>query len=623
MRRALWHRLQPVCFWLFLTPLALPAPPALSPQDVLQHLNQTIAWYQRVNALQQPAAAPPQNLLLEDNVRENSKRVVQLAFTFAKTEAAALGNVANTAAPPSASPSLQQAADKADQRVKNLESQIDTLNTQIQRESGRKRITLVSQRDTLAAFLNLAKESQSAIQNMVSFASAPGGGNAASGLLGEINDLQNSDSIPAALSTTQKAAPAQSASTQPFEPQFAGLMSLLTEAVNLAQARIQLDSVLAETNRLLAEIDKVKNPLRTALRTAINEGETLVSASDAQNNPAQVENARKQIQQLAGHFKQLTSVMTPLSEQGIVLQTSRAGLQDWRNSLNQEYKSTLRYLAIRSAVVVLAIILLLVLARLWHTAIYRYVREPRRRRQFMLLRRFVIAFAIVIVVALGFFTSFSSVATFVGFLAAGLALALQNVILSVVAYFFLIGRYGLRVGDRVTVSGVTGQVVEIGLVRFFLMELAGTGADMHPTGRVAVWANSMIFQPYSWLKQAPGGEYVWHALSLTITPDADHNSVRKRLTAAVESVYEEYRESIERQHAAFERSISVQVTAPKPIGSIHFTEAGCEILIRYPVEAQHASDVDAQVMRRIFEEIDTDPKLHLAPGGAPRIQPLV
>ncbi len=266
--------------------------------------------------------------------------------------------------------------------------------------------------------------------------------------------------------------------------------------------------------------------------------------------------------------------------------------------------------------------MLLVMSRLWHKAIHRYVKEPRRRKQYMLLRRLVIAFAVVVIIALGLFTTFASVATFIGFLTAGLALALQNVILSVVAYFFLIGRYGLRVGDRVTVSGVTGQVVEIGLVRFFLMELSGSGADLHPTGRVAAWANSMIFQPYSWLKQAPGTEYVWHAVSVTVAAEVDNGLARSRLTAAVESVYESYRESIEQQHAAFEQSISVQTAPPKPVSRTHFTEAGCEIFIRYPVDVQHVSDIDGRIVQAILDAVAQDPKLTLGAGGTPKVQTL-
>lgn len=237
----------------------------------------------------------------------------------------------------------------------------------------------------------------------------------------------------------------------------------------------------------------------------------------------------------------------------------------------------------------------------------------------MLVRRFVITFAILLVVALGLFTSVSSIATFAGFITAGLAVALQNVILSVVAYFFLIGRYGLRVGDRVTVSGVTGQVIDIGLVRFSVMEFAGIGPDVHASGRVAVFANSIIFQAYALLKQAPGTEYMWHAALTTLSPEAEHQSALTRLTTAVESVYNDYREIIERQHAAFEKAINLQMTPPKPVSRVHITDAGYEIFIRYPVEIQHTSEIDEQILKRLGEEIERDPPLKLAPNGAPRI----
>ena len=115
----------------------------------------------------------------------------------------------------------------------------------------------------------------------------------------------------------------------------------------------------------------------------------------------------------------------------------------------------------------------------------------------------------------------SSLATYAGLLTAGLAVALQNVIVSIVAYFFLIGRYGLRVGDRVTISGVTGDVLEIGLVRLYLMEMTGGAADLQPTGRVVGFSNSVLFQPSALFRQMPGADYVWHSVALTLTPDTD------------------------------------------------------------------------------------------------------
>jgi small-conductance mechanosensitive channel len=371
---------------------------------------------------------------------------------------------------------------------------------------------------------------------------------------------------------------------------------------------------------LAREVEKLKAPLRADLRGAIEEANSIANATDQQTDSAQLATARKQIDALAARFKNSSQAMMPLGQQGIVLGSVVIGLNGWKDSLRQQYDSSLRYLAVRLGVLGLAVLVVLGLSHVWRKAIYHYIHEPKRRRQLMVLRRFVVTFAVVLVVAFGFFSSFSSAATFVGFLTAGLALALQNVILSVVAYFFLIGRFGLRVGDHVTVSGVTGQVIEIGLVRFFMVELAGSGADLHPTGRVAVWANSMIFQPYSWLKQLPGAEHAWHLASVTVAPEMDYKAARDRLSAAVDSVYATYRESIERQHAIFEQSINMQLGAPKPVTRVHFSEAGCEIFIRYPVETSRVGSIDPQIVRALNDEIEREPRLVLAPGGAPKIE---
>jgi small-conductance mechanosensitive channel len=75
-----------------------------------------------------------------------------------------------------------------------------------------------------------------------------------------------------------------------------------------------------------------------------------------------------------------------------------------------------------------------------------------------------------------FANELGALATVVGFAAAGIALTLQNVILSLAGYFYLNGRYGMRVGDRVQIGGIHGDVLEIGLFKMTLMELGGDAA---------------------------------------------------------------------------------------------------------------------------------------------------
>ena len=58
----------------------------------------------------------------------------------------------------------------------------------------------------------------------------------------------------------------------------------------------------------------------------------------------------------------------------------------------------------------------------------------------------------LVIIGVAFATEASSLATFAGLLTAGVAVAMQSVLVSIVGYFFLVGKYGLRVGDHVQIG---------------------------------------------------------------------------------------------------------------------------------------------------------------------------
>jgi small-conductance mechanosensitive channel len=192
----------------------------------------------------------------------------------------------------------------------------------------------------------------------------------------------------------------------------------------------------------------------------------------------------------------------------------------------------------------------------------------------------------------------------------------------VVGYFFLIGKYGIRVGDRVQIAGVTGEVIDIGLVRLHLMEL-GISGPKTPSGRVVAFSNSIVFQPTAGLfKQIPGTNFVWHEISLTISPDSDYRAVEERLLAVVETVFEGYRETMERQRRHLEDTFHTTrgEDALRPKSQLRLTPAGLEAAIRFPVDLQNATEVDDRIMRELLKAIDQDPKLKLVASGAPGLR---
>jgi small-conductance mechanosensitive channel len=608
------------------SPTSLLPPVPFNSDATLHHLNQVISWYRHATTGVQSVGLPS-DTIYEDNTRNLGGQVVRLAFQSGKAEAELIqsqqkaGGSNQPAQETTQMQALAQMQSKISAQIDQLQSQIEKLTGEIGKARAAQRAGLSSQREALESELDLQKALLDSVNKMASF--VQNNGEVASGLEGEINQLARS--IPEVLATTTGQEKPVTAAP-PAKPTLANSGGLISEVVTLYDymtAVHQIGGLMEESRHLKDVVDQLRTPLRAALRSAIQESQDL-SNQPPVTDPTELQTDREKFQQITQRFKQLSAVLMPLSQELIVLGDSTTNFDEWRSSITRESKYVLRSVLIRVGGILLALAVILLLSEIWRRVTFRYVKDTRRRRQFLVLRRVVIGFLIVLVLILGFVSEFSSLATFAGFITAGIAVGLQAVLLSVAAYFFIIGRYGIRVGDRISVAGITGDVVDIGLVRLYLMELAGTGLDFYPTGRIVVFSNAVLFQTGTPLfKQIPGTEYAWHEVVVMIAPQGDHKSAQAKLVAAVDAVYSQYRQEIERQHATIERRVDIQIETPRPEARLQFADAGLELLVRYPVEIRRAPDIDEEMTRRVLQLIETDQSLKVAVSGSPKIRSAV
>ena len=264
----------------------------------------------------------------------------------------------------------------------------------------------------------------------------------------------------------------------------------------------------------------------------------------------------------------------------------------------------------------LIIALVLGASELWRRAIYKYVRDTRRRWQLHWVRKFVVWGAIASIVTFSLASQIGSIATFAGLITAGVAVSLQNVIQSIVGYFFLIGKYGIRTGDRVMIGGVSGKVIDVGLVRIHLMEMGGAGADT-PTGRIVAFSNSIVFQATPGVfKQIPGTSFGWHEITLTLPAGMNFSTARERLMTAVEVGLADFKDEIAKQHSAIENAFDGSPgTGLHPTVQLQFTSSGLEALVRYPVALRQAMEIDERVTRAILTDFE------VTRDGVPGLRP--
>jgi small-conductance mechanosensitive channel len=598
------------------------------PAKIIQFLSTTVSWY-RQRAAEEKLANEPSDLAFIQQNNTVADQVVQQAFDYARNEAQLQskhqpGQRSESANSPQYQ-GLSQALQKVEQQIQETQSELQSNREQLAKSGPAKRQLIQATIQELQGELGLLNARHDALQAMSEFVSSSGTGNRV-GLRAQIEELARS--VPPGLSrspaTTQgeaRSEPSAAAATvlTPKSPP-SGIWGLSTDLIHLSGKRRTLAALLSATEALRKNADDLRSPLVTDLQNLIHQGDQLFAAADTAT-PAGLAQQTQQLDALTAQFKQVTTTLLPLSKVGVLLGIYETTLRNWRESLRSEERDDLRQLLLRLGVLALMIALVFGLGEIWRRASFRYVHDGRRRYQFLLLRRIVIWVSVLIIVVLAFATELGSVVTFAGLITAGIAVAMQNVITSIVGYFFLIGKYGLRVGDRVSIAGVTGEVVEIGLVRIHLMELGGPG-ESQPSGRIVAFSNSIVFQPTSGIfKQIPGTNFVWHELKLTLASETDYHVAKDRITKAVDSALGHYRENIDTQRRLVETNLTtVSAGELQPKVRLHYTASGIEATVRYPVEIEKSTDIDDHLMRELIAAVQQEPKLKLISAEMPSVK---
>ena len=591
---------------------------------IIQFLSSTISWYRQRAAEDKLVNEPTDLTFAQENARV-ADQVVQQAFEYGRNEAQ-LQNKSHTEKQTQGGNSpeyqrLAQALQKLEQQIQDTQAEIQSNREKLTVGAAAKRRYAQAQIQELQGELGLLNARHDALQAMAEFVNSSGSGNRV-GLRAQVEEL--SHSVPAALSTppgtsqpNATAATTSSAKIVTTKPQPSGIWGLSTDLIHLSGKRRSLKDVLATTGNLKKAGDDLRAPLIGDLQNLIHQGDQLFAAADTAT-PEDLAQQTQQLDALTAQFKQVTTTLLPLSKVGVLLGIYQTTLTNWRDSIRDEERDDLRQLLLRLGVLALMIALVFGLGEIWRRASFRYVHDTRRRYQALLMRRIVVWTAVVIIVIITFATQLGAVFTFAGLITAGIAVAMQNVITSIVGYFFLIGKYGLRVGDRVSVAGVTGEVVDIGLVRIHLMELGGPG-ESQPSGRVVAFSNSIVFQPTAGIfKQIPGTNFVWHELKLTLASETDYHAAKDRIIKAVDSALGHYRENSDTQRRMVERNLStVSAGELQPKVRLHYTASGIEATVRYPVEIEKATDIDDHLMRDLIAAIEQEPRLKLISAEMP------
>jgi len=465
-----------------------------SNQKVLAFLSESIDWY-RYCAIERQVSTEPLDLVyLEDN-RPVAAQIVQLSFDFARADASIAatppagnwkGSSAIASGPSPDMAQFVQLENHAELQERQASQEIEAIKKRLQTARGADLRKLHAALDATQSLSNALHAASATLHQLVEFVRASAGRETGD-FTSNIDDLART--VPGVTSTTAAASQTQdSAPSLPSQPEDSGILALSSKVSALGRKTKLLDDEIHRTEKLRQSSDDLRGPLFASVVNRFQAGD----ANDLQASDVRALQQQKTgLDALAVQVKALSPAIVALDKQSVLLSAYSSRLKSWRAAVIAEDEKTWKTLISRLVAAAVAIAALVMIGALVRKTTRRRVHDANRRHIMLVLERVFSWFAIVVVAVFAFASDLTSSATFFGLLAAGIAVALQSVIIAAFGYFLLVGRRGIRVGDRVEISGVLGDVNDIGWLQFQVAEI-DRGTQL-PTGRMVTFSNSFVF----------------------------------------------------------------------------------------------------------------------------------
>jgi small-conductance mechanosensitive channel len=203
------------------------------------------------------------------------------------------------------------------------------------------------------------------------------------------------------------------------------------------------------------------------------------------------------------------------------------------------------------------------------------------------------------------FDAVGSLATYLGFLTAGLAIALKDLIANLAGSLFILSRHPFDIGDRIQIGTFRGDVIDIRLFQFSVMEIGEwTDADS-TTGRIIHVPCGKIFSE-SLLNYNQAFSHIWNEISLRVTFETNWKKAKTILTKIVTN--HQYQINSLTQNQLKESSLKFMLPIESFESKVFTTveDSGVRFTIRYLCEPKQRRKTEVELWEEILEAFDKE-----------------
>ncbi|MDY7076872.1 MAG: mechanosensitive ion channel [Chloroflexota bacterium] len=249
--------------------------------------------------------------------------------------------------------------------------------------------------------------------------------------------------------------------------------------------------------------------------------------------------------------------------------------------------------------------------RVLHNLLKVQIKDPTHMHNLYMLARNSILTVGGIFIAFVWLGLGSNLTLAMGILGAGIAFASQEIIGSFSGYINIVTGDLFRIGDRVRIGDVVGDVMDISILRTKVMEIGEwVHADQY-TGRIVTLANRTVFSvPLFNYTQYWG--YLWDEIMIPISYGSDWRRAGEIMVAHGQEYTSHIRVQAQAELDVLTQSYPVRESTVESTLYIVITDNWIEMTLRYVVESRQRRQVKNQLHLELLKRFESEPNITVA-----------
>jgi len=247
------------------------------------------------------------------------------------------------------------------------------------------------------------------------------------------------------------------------------------------------------------------------------------------------------------------------------------------------------------------IIFLWIIRIIIQKAVIAKLEDVRLRYRWRKYSGYITVFLGVILVGRIWFQGIQSLATFLGLLSAGIAIALKDIVASFAGWAFILWRRPFEVGDRIQIGKYSGDVIDLRIFQFTLMEIGNWVDADQSTGRIIHIPNGKIFTE-TLANYSKGFQYIWNEIPVIVTFESNWEKAKEILQRISDIHSAHLSELAEQRIRKAAKKFMIFYSKLTPIVYTTVSESGVLLTVRYLCEPRRRRSSEANIWEDILKE---------------------